>query len=1326
MAKKRKSSTGSDMVASFDSNDKTRRLEADFDKLCKEAVFEFSIGQHSSPAKYESRLWKTYKFLWWKNQSKLDELVNEFLLQLPFVPHSQRSAQVLLTKLDPLVELSRTPRTNRFKDTDDTIAPSKDAERSPPPSPSQGRGLTRVFKTSKSATVVPSLPEVHGSSLPPPPPQRASARKPLVQTILPQSTNNSNRPATEAVHTLGVSFKSTTNANQSFNKTSFWSDVQGTQRTVDTAATSFSENEHPAESTDYGSMISLERANSLLQQLEATQKSDSTLRTLERRAKSDVMSCVSEFYCSSIDTHTADEFQARADIFHAESCERRDTIMTVIEDEEEEREPETIEEDAQTRITAVNAEIYNHEGPCKRQRLDLTPRDELIETGLVQLTLSRQFWHLPFLLQWEVKRVLQTGEISPEVLDAEWKIRSSESLYELVSERRIHLQHPPKPGTKGGTLRSWETFTLSAKLEWSKSKVGPPFILAPQVQRKDTSCSLQRKLGADRVLYVDIPELSKPPAGFKNRHVLSQFYEWIKHPQDFLGRSWNLFFLRPNKKTNTSESRASTSIATIILVAPPSGQTISDVVQWWFPYGCNKQQPSRKAYMRLELSLSRTVPAVVLKPEDFAYRVQDQLATRDPDDRRFEDPAFINQFEERYDKDTVMSDGCYRMSRWIAMQFANTIGMETIPPVLQIRTAGSKGLWYIDNESDSVFSGKPSGPLIHLANSQVKVFRDSLEGCDDEILTVGVVKSNPGGRPSILHMLFLPILVDRGVSLTAICELVSDQVREELGGFIRALEADGGLPIRQWFASRQDFFESTRRDNELETLAGFPISRDERVIQMLEAGFDPKQNAFLAREIKLIAAQIFDLKNRNFTILLPNSTTLWGIADPENCLEPGEVCVNFGARFNGKFFFLDNKDVLVARNPALAPWDIQKVRCVYKQQLARFPGMIVFSAKGMRPLANKLQGGDYDGDSFWVTWEEKLVADFKNAPAPLVAPPPETFGIRKDRSLLSDHIQNPHSDKQWSKWLGDLAAKRLSTNMLGIVTMYHERLVYNGCPVGSEEVTNWVHCHDYLVDSDKAGYDFDMQSFEQYKKSRVLPKHLRNLRKPTYYEITRHVPGAEKDKKTLGSSNVIGEGEVTDNVIDVVFFKVAEPIIQDALARASIILGNTIPYDSELANFYNQTIKSYPPQSAPLKEIHRLRDQLKAVKAEWTSTGGKYPWAIQIERLRNLYDAIEPLDPSSDIVTEWLRRQGKGMTIWDKLKASTLAHLPHTSNQLLFGIAGRELCFLKINEQHESFRSIIETQYRALKVRKPKTVLSGDHNLHGVDDEEVAVETGYF
>lgn len=601
MAKKRKSSVGPEAPTPFNTNDRTRHLETDFEKLCKDALLDIPYDEQRFPAKYDNLLWRTYKFLWWRNKARLDDVINELMTDLTSMPCPQR-VKSLLSKIEPLVaqekELSRTPRTQKFKDIDDNDE-NDDCQNAPgqasPASPSQrARGLMRNFRATKPTNASPKLPVLDAPSIPTP--ERASMKKPLVQTTIAQSMGRQVRAAPAATQKIApnISFKSTTEGNPSFNKTSFWSDVQGTQRTVDTAATSFSKDDQPTESTDYGSVVSSEKFIGLLRQLEPSQQSDSTMKDsqpLPRRSKSDMTSRESEFYCSSIDTHTADEYQVREDIFHAESCERRDTIMTVFEDENEDevRQLSQLAEDAQTRITVVNPDIYNHEGPCKRQRLDVLPIEEPSEAGLVQMALPRQFRSLSFQLQWEVKRVLQTVAISPEVLNAEWGNRTCESLYKLVSERQINLQYPPKPGTKGGTLKSWEMFTRSAKLEWSKSKAGPLFNLVPQVVRKDTSCSLQRKLGADRVLYIDIPEVTKPPACFKNRDVVSQFREWIKQPQDFLGRTWSLFFLKPNKKTNTSESRTSSTAATVVLVAPPEGMSIGDVVQWWFPFDTNKQ-----------------------------------------------------------------------------------------------------------------------------------------------------------------------------------------------------------------------------------------------------------------------------------------------------------------------------------------------------------------------------------------------------------------------------------------------------------------------------------------------------------------------------------------------------------------------------------------------------------------------------------------------------------------------------------------------------------------------------------------------------------------
>jgi hypothetical protein len=45
---------------------------------------------------------------------------------------------------------------------------------------------------------------------------------------------------------------------------------------------------------------------------------------------------------------------------------------------------------------------------------------------------------------------------------------------------------------------------------------------------------------------------------------------------------------------------------------------------------------------------------------------------------------------------------------------------------------------------------------------------------------------------------------------------------------------------------------------------------------------------------------------------------------------------------------------------------MQKVRAVYKEELSHLTNVVVFLSKGSVPLAQKLQGGDYDDDTFWL------------------------------------------------------------------------------------------------------------------------------------------------------------------------------------------------------------------------------------------------------------------------------------------------------------------------------------------------------------------------
>ncbi|KAK4243402.1 RNA dependent RNA polymerase-domain-containing protein, partial [Corynascus novoguineensis] len=98
----------------------------------------------------------------------------------------------------------------------------------------------------------------------------------------------------------------------------------------------------------------------------------------------------------------------------------------------------------------------------------------------------------------------------------------------------------------------------------------------------------------------------------------------------------------------------------------------------------------------------------------------------------------------------------------------------------------------------------------------------------------------------------------------------------------------------------------------------------------------------------------------------------------QTLLEPDEVHICLSKLFGvDRYSDLDGH-VLVARNPAHLPSDIQRVKAVFKPGLRHLKDVIVFSIKGDVSLAHTLSGGDYDGDIAWVCWDSDTVGNFQN------------------------------------------------------------------------------------------------------------------------------------------------------------------------------------------------------------------------------------------------------------------------------------------------------------------------------------------------------------
>lgn len=137
-------------------------------------------------------------------------------------------------------------------------------------------------------------------------------------------------------------------------------------------------------------------------------------------------------------------------------------------------------------------------------------------------------------------------------------------------------------------------------------------------------------------------------------------------------------------------------------------------------------------------------------------------------------------------------------------------------------------------------------------------------------------------------------------------------------------------------------------------------------------------------------------------IEVPLSTYAFCIADPYGVLKPDEVHLGFSNNWQGGGFafednLFDGMDVLVARLPAHPSSDIQRRRAVWKPELRHFEDVIVFSTQGHMPLAHILSVGDYDGDTPWVCWDQKIVQSFLNSDLPEreLSYPAVHFGLTK-------------------------------------------------------------------------------------------------------------------------------------------------------------------------------------------------------------------------------------------------------------------------------------------------------------------------------------------
>lgn len=789
----------------------------------------------------------------------------------------------------------------------------------------------------------------------------------------------------------------------------------------------------------------------------------------------------------------------------------------------------------------------------------------------------------------------------------------------------------------------------------------------------ETSCRFHRKYGPSRFLVLSLPSLSAgTPDEYKEDArsgvLTNSVARWLATTHDLLGRKWRTFFLEPDKTKSKIVKQAPFYKVHLFAVSgedlpAESGIEVEQFLNWHIPIKHNLKSTNLKLFQRLSLGLSKTIATFPIEVSEFIH-------LPDPVDHE------------------VMNDGCARMSMTLAKDISRHAGLNEIPSVFQGRIAGAKGLWMVVPDYDFVAMGKRNY-CVEISDSQLKIHphpKDN-EKAEETQRTFEISGCSTHGKPACLNTQLLTILHDRGV----LRETLGDLLVADIGTFYDPLELSmkSTVSLRDWIQSSEMY---SRSEEGIRMTGSWPDEAEEQAIMMVEHGFTPESSPFLRECLRSILTKHLDRYVERLQIRIPCSTCLYCIADPYGILEPNEVHLSFSEVWRDpvsgfKESFVDGRDILVARPPALLPSDIQRRQAVWKRELHHFKDVIVFSTKGEIPLAHMLSGGDYDGDKPWICWDLDIVKHFQNAPLPKM-PSKKDCGLVQHNRRVKDVFFQGTSREQLGSQIGEFLAGcfafNLNTSYLGHCTLEHEKVVYFDGDLSAPSAIKLATLCGYLVDSAKQGD--------------VLPT-------ATWRKLLKEVSPRRRDDPAYKNEKCVRHKRKC-NIIDYLKFWQAVPEKDRILTQFNRNWPQQSSRDATLSHPWT-SMRSFGKGKGFATELGQVLDQLeedvKQVADDW---GRQLPkkdeaWATgqfrqAIGNLCDQFRAIKPSKAINEFTRLWEYDQDKRNGPWSLLRASCL-YTKFAAGKMAWYVAGEELCWIKAKGAETGSRLVLDKVYSVLK-----------------------------
>ncbi|KAI9788594.1 MAG: hypothetical protein M1835_002180 [Candelina submexicana] len=884
--------------------------------------------------------------------------------------------------------------------------------------------------------------------------------------------------------------------------------------------------------------------------------------------------------------------------------------------------------------------------------------------------------------------------------------------------------------------RRFKDVSMTGDLAFNDCRSGPLVRLTLNPLKIEPSFRYARRFGNDRFLVLSLPELSatQMPKHVSQEEVLVRetIIRWLCSTEHTLfGRTWKAFSCKPVKgtKSGKKESKSDVLSRSAMKINEPSyhifffavsgcdmlpnpnkvsskgeglrqhtEMSVHALLDWGFPWARNPNMAYPKAFQRYHLLLSKTQATVVFRPSEVIRC--DDTTTHTSLPRRL-DPrrsALIKKNGRGKSPKNVptpagvvMNDGCSRMSYAAACDIAETLHLDYKPCAYQGRIAGGKGVWVVDY-TDEKLTTSERNRWIEITDSQWKYEGHPMDDAlypDEDRLTFEVCNWSRPLSSATLNEQLIPILVDRQRPKSSIENALKDLLEEDLSLRVSRLRAamEDPLALRKWNQENNSVSDERAKLEDVRSLGALPAELGEQINWFLESGFTPRNcSFFLDRMKKAITVYRERLVNR-MHMGVAKSTTCLMIADPTGQLEEGEVQLCFSRPFtvpDASFQddILCDLDCLVSRNPAHCPWDIQKVRAVYKPGLRKYKDVIVFSCKGKRPLAEALSGGDYDGDTAWVCWEPRLVDNFINQepPEPTNASSMDalnTFGIIQEKETITDMTS-------CADFLLRGFTFNLQPNILGMCTSFRERLCYKENSISSNGAMLLATLLGLLVDAPKQGYTFTENMWQTFLSEC-----------PDLTSTWAPIPAYK-----------LKDAVATEHIIDQLLLVKAKNVINSCMKRFYSDFTDIQSSDNDLTDLWNGEYDGSSIDARVKEVLNQLIIDVRKVNDYWRdhvsrdeeASHREKKFATVVEDAYAQFSGIMPRRSDHPLILWWAKeaKRSGDASFWSRLKASE-AFCKFANSSFPWYMAGKQLGEMKARTRG-NYRTIIPSIYVGLKL----------------------------